>query len=356
MQKNPSDKGWDDNMTKKVKSQIFIFMAIILILSSIAYLFFYKNSTETFKNNGIDSSNTLIDISPFKDKVIATKEEDLPPKEELNGYGLRVFDENGNMIKNNSISINQNAKDMKLYISLASANNFSDKIGFYIFIDEVMQNFIVDNDNQYTNFYSHNIENYSLVNVPVVFTPELNVDREKHTLWVVMVHSLNEKPSETHHIPYFVSTIKFNLDISKEKNNLIEYDNDVEYGSISKKYKEVKQQKSFRAAISFNGSQSLYQEPVLTIENGTKELSFQAVNEIGEYATFFFVDQNRVSVNKKDALLWAIQSKDEMLDARVELDNLLNDGSEIYTLTVPLDKSIDIFDINESAKILVKRK
>ncbi|SQB34467.1 hypothetical protein [Clostridium cochlearium] len=317
------------------------------------FILFIQNH-HFYKNNDTMTIPTIKDVSTFENKITKPIKNILPNEKNLQGYGIRLFDSNGNFIKSDSITYEN--KMMSYYISFVNANPYNDSIGFMIIIDGQIQPFFVDGKNNSKVIHNEKLEPYSLINVPVKFNPIINNINKNHTICFLSIFNQDLVPnSDIKYVDYYTAPYTFKLNIPKNLN--IYLANEINNNISKLNYSYVSQSESNKwTGINKNGTiKPFTQNNQLTFNKSNKNdtFTFGAVLPEGLYSTIIFVDNKPIEIfNGMKNITWK-SKKDTMVSFPFLLKNSLTKGQhQIYSITIPLSDNINE-EIFESSKISI---
>lgn len=322
--------------------RVVIFPVLVTItLSVISLIIFFI--TYHPQINPTKYIKQLEDVSPFNNRITKKATTHLPDNKNLSGYGLRMFDTDGNFISSQSyISTNTN---FKCYVSLVNANEYQDKVGLLLFLGDKLLEYKVDNNLNNQQFFTYKLPPFSMINIPVEFsisdTDSTNINRN---LWIVYLYLLDKEPQKNFHIPYFYLTMKKQIiledyDSTSPKSNVVQTKTIPVIKNLSKNNSRIV---IIEKAEEEN---NLFQSSIIKVKKNTiVKFNLKAfMSESCMYSTFVFFDNYPVEFENSNRLIWRAE-KNSMLSYDFSIKIPTQTGHHtMYSISVPLNNSNEYY-------------
>lgn len=334
------------------KQNIVVIINSLLIIAIVSVLCF--NLKNKFENNKVDvnkaqKNKILKDISHFNNTIEKTNERDLPPPDMLNGYGIRLFNDKGNLVKDEILKKTSNNKYM-YYLSIANANEFKDKIGLVLFINGKIHPFSVDGNKEKQIIYMMDYDTYTLANIPISFeVNETEIPYKKNLIHFTIIKKIDKINNKIKSMPFFANGMDKYI-INDNSNKTIDK-TQVNNTSIYKKRKGLKNN-VFRMTIEKEQQEgNKGQTEELTVNKGEKvALLFEATSDKeGVYSTIVFIDNKPLEPYMEKPIIWKIKNG-QMLSDIINIKMPEEKGNyEMYAITIYLneEKNNDIYSTDK---------
>lgn len=324
-----------------IKSYALVFTILTLIY--IIYNNFQSNQPASIKDNFLESEQvSLKDVSNFSKKIKDTSNKNLPERKIVGfGYGLRLFDWDGNFIDSDNLTTSSN-NEIKIIVSMVNATETTDHVGFYIFVDGLLQKFSVDGGPA-NYLYSTDLSGSSVINVPLISKLEGISNKEKHQLFVVMLYNMSELPGEKYKfIDFYTNSLSKQVQFTSNQHlqSRVVEDATQEIPALEK---DKVNYNSVRVVISKEDEKNIFSQQSIQIK--TNEVSntkfiLRGFGKKGLYSTVIFLNHNPIMVDGKAEIFWR-QEQGFMFEKQLTI-NLPEriESFQMYSITVPLDSQI----------------
>lgn len=336
-----------------MKRRVAIATGIILIVAFLIYVkigFNWVNEIMKVPEDNIEYYIT--DISPFKKKITEQAMMHFPDVDNLEGHGIRVFDENGNHISLSEL-IYQGEK-CKLYVSLVNANPYQDKAVFMLFLDYKIIPFWVDGKVEPQEYYSYLLPPFSMINIPIEFTIPDDEKCSKHRLWFVYLFGMEKKPTPKVPIPYFSVTMKNDLRCEDKKISF-NLDKLSISGNTSPATSQITDSCSQITVINEEKKIS-YQKRVITAPKEKRvNLYLQVYNQDDAlYSTVVFFNHEPIVLHESDRYIVWRSGREIMLNHQFSLDIPEEPGDyHLYAISFPLTGELPHELIEMTSEIII---
>lgn len=334
-----------NNISKKICKFILTFLCCCIVL--LGY--------NSFRNRESANNNYIKDISNFSNKVEFNKNELILSKD-LKGYGIKILSEDGNMIKDNKI--HYKGKPLNYYISFTNANEYEDSIGFMIIVDGKVQPFFVDKQNNSKIIHNETLKPYSLINIPITFSPIIDSKNKNHSIYFLSIYNQNKVPSENiKFVDYYAAPYMCNLDIE----NISDKDlcKDDCYKILEMNEKPVSESSSLTSIIKLDDEKKFVGSNKVEVDSNNDNTIFRFIGQIpsGLYSTIVFVDNKPIKIfNDKEYFIWKSSNDKTMMFYDFKLPFKLEKGNhQIYSITLPVYIS-EYKSFFESTKVSIEVK
>ncbi len=336
-----------------MKKAIIVF-SIVLSAIVLYYALDYYNIDKKIETNSAVEVNNILDISTFKQKITDKAMNNLPSGKELSGYGLRMFDENGNFIGTNNIICNSNK--YRCYISLVNANEYEEQVGFMLILDNKIKEFCVDGNQVPQTFYTSKLTPYSMINIPIEFSLEGESEDIVHNICAIYLYGMDRVPSSELHIPYFVMSMNKSFTYMGG-GKAADFDQLIANNKIASVDKEFANLRQYVTVINTaDEEQSINQNVNIKLRKGQNvEFVLKAFNQKEHlYSTIVFFDNIPIKINNNDKYLIWKSSEDKMLVNKFSFQTPQKAGIySMYSISIPLNNIGESF-IMTSEKIDVE--
>ncbi|EJO5349543.1 hypothetical protein NRP93_003725 [Clostridium botulinum] len=259
------------------------------------------------------------------------------------------------MIKNNKITYK--GKPLNYYISFTNANSFKDSIGFMIIIDGKIQSFSIDKKNNSKIIHNEILDPYSLINIPITFSPLIYNNNKRHTICFLAIYNQNKYPNKNiKSVDYYAAPYMCELNTS---NYSLDKKNKAEKISMNKKI--VNDSNTYSSIIKLDGNNKnnneFFGNNKINIDTNKKDILFRFAAQVpkGSYSTIIFVDKKPIKLfNNKNYFIWN-SSDDKSINFKdFKVPFKFKKGThQIYSITLPINTS-ENKNFYESSKISIK--
>lgn len=317
---------------KKYFKKIFPYL-VVTLLTFISFKIFTYTTQEATPKNNIESI-TITDISTFSDKIVDDIDKTLPESKIVSyGYGLRMYDQNKNYFSDELFTV-ASGTSIKFYASLVNATPTKDSIGFLILIDGILQNYRIDNKNDIYNLFTTDVNEQSLINIPVTIDNPIVQSSSIHTLSLIMIYNFKELPnSKKMFIDFYLNSLHKTLIFADEKN--ISSIVDVQYVSgIENKMNEFR---GNEGGVFLQVENKNKKSRELTLEQG-ENILIKGIAPIGKYSSIVILNDQI-----DGQFFWEIGKEGYKLEHNYIVQNSLlpsNLPTSSFVISLPIDPFI----------------
>ncbi|NJD04454.1 MAG: hypothetical protein FIA99_18105 [Ruminiclostridium sp.] len=327
------------------KSIIIIVFIVLIFMYFQTFVFTDDTATNNIIRQNEEKVFSIKDISNFKNKIATANEIILPPNGDLFGYGMRLFNTNGEFISNRYIQYMDTP--LEYFVSIANINNYDDDIGFMILYDDELQPFYIDEQEQKYVFYKFNLKKKSQINLPITFDPEIKNKNMIYNIHFFIVYYLNEDPGEKYkYIDFFTLSLPYKIDFSNSKKTIKNNNVINKHGNtmpITDSIKKLLNVNYITTIITKNKEKNnLTQEITITSKKGAIEnFLLKSAGKKGKYSTIVFLNNEPLPIfNNKYNLDWEINNN-EMLNHEFKMQIPNKNGIySMYTITIPVESDL----------------
>ena len=199
---------------------IIIKKAISILLSLVAIIAIFYVVTIVVSRKTTDPSINISISDDYNKKLSHNGLVNMPDKENLQGYGIRIFDEEGLFLT--SLDTKENG-DIECYVSLANMNNYTDNSALMIFIDGLIQDFYVDNKKVDEYVYFFKMDPFSIRNIPITLS-NFTREQKNHNITFVYLNKIQESPKMNFAVLFFIAPLTLSLNI----NNAVFFEEEID--------------------------------------------------------------------------------------------------------------------------------
>jgi hypothetical protein len=294
-------------------------------------------------NHKEEKFQIIKDIGSFNKKLLGATTTHMPPG--ASGYGIRIFNANGEFIREEVLLNEMN--DFNYFLSITNANPYDDVINFMIIIDNQIVPFKVDKSSTYYENYELSFKPYSLINLPISFALPDNLSKKnKYKIQFICQTKADKKTiKETEYIFSALAYMSKFIEVEEESPlsflQISDLKDDSSFVTLPKE--STNNDSGFVMEIKADSNQTDINEFVF--EKGeTLNFSLSANGENTFYSSIVFVDNNPITlINNSTTLNWKL-NKNKQLNYNFSLDPLQVGVHTIFALTIPNNKDTSVFE------------